>query len=97
VSLKVEPVQELPSAPATAVDAPVVKALERAIREVYGREAQPQGIGGGTVAAFFRQQGLPAAVWMTVSQTAHQPNEFTLLSNLLGDARVLAHVFLEEE
>ncbi|MHB8067135.1 MAG: M20 family metallo-hydrolase [Desulfobaccales bacterium] len=96
VSLKVEPVQELPSAPATALDAPVVKALERAIREVYGREANPRGIGGGTVAAFFRQKGLPAAVWMTVSQTAHQPNEFSLLSNLLGDARVLAHVFLEE-
>ena len=31
---------------------------------------------------------------MTVSDTAHQPNEFCLLSNLLGDARVLAHVFL---
>lgn len=97
VGLKVEPVQELPSAPPTALDAPVVQALIRAIREVYGREAEPRGIGGGTVAAFFRQQGLPAAVWMTVSQTAHQPNEFCLLSNLLGDARVLAHVFLEEE
>jgi succinyl-diaminopimelate desuccinylase len=97
VSLKVEPVQELSSAPPTPPDAPVVQALMRAIREVYGREAIPQGIGGGTVAAFFRQQGLPAAVWMTVSQTAHQPNEFSLLSNILGDARVLAHVFLEEE
>jgi len=97
VSLKVEPVQELASAPATPADAPVVQALIRAIREVYGREAGPRGIGGGTVAAFFRQKGLPAAVWMTVSQTAHQPNEFCLLSNLLGDARVLAHVFLEEE
>jgi succinyl-diaminopimelate desuccinylase len=97
VKLTVEPVQELPSAPATPLDAPVVKALERAIQEVYGRDPQPRGIGGGTVAAFFRQQGLHAAVWMTVSQTAHQPNEFTLLSNLLGDARVLAHVFLEKD
>ncbi|OGP69719.1 MAG: hypothetical protein A2Z73_01290 [Deltaproteobacteria bacterium RBG_13_60_28] len=87
----------MPSAPPTAADAPVVQALMRAIREVYGREAGPRGIGGGTVAAFFRQKGLPAAVWMTVTQTAHQPNEFCLLSNLLGDARVLAHVFLEEE
>jgi succinyl-diaminopimelate desuccinylase len=73
----------------------VVTALQRAIRRVYGREATPRGIGGGTVAAFFRQAGLPAAVWMTVSDTAHQPNEFCLLSNLLGDARVLAHVFWE--
>ncbi len=33
---------------------------------------------------------------MTVSHTAHQPNEFCLLSNMVGDARVLAHVFLAE-
>jgi len=97
VTLNVEPVQELKSAPATDPEAPVVKALVKAIREVYGREARPQGIGGGTVAAFFRQQGLPAAVWMTVSHTAHQPNEFCLVSNLVGDARVLAHVFLAGE
>lgn len=96
VTLEVEPVQDLQAAPATVPDAPVVLALQRAIREVYGREAKPQGIGGGTVAAFFRQQGLPAAVWMTVSDTAHSPNEFCLLSNLLGDAKVLAHVFLEK-
>jgi succinyl-diaminopimelate desuccinylase len=72
----------------------VVTALSRAIRAVYGREAVPQGIGGGTVAAFFRRRGLPAAVWMTVSETAHQPNEFCRLSTLVGDAQVLAHVFL---
>jgi len=97
VDLSLEPVQELKSPPATDPEAPVVQALVKAIREVYGRQARPQGIGGGTVAAFFRQCGLPAAVWMTVSQTAHQPNEFCLVSNLVGDARVLAHVFLAED
>ena len=97
VEVSVEAVQELKSPPATDPAAPVVRALVAAIREVYGREARPQGIGGGTVAAFFRQQQLPVAVWMTVSHTAHQPNEFCLLSNMLGDARVMAHVFLGEE
>jgi succinyl-diaminopimelate desuccinylase len=96
VSLNVEVVQELKSAPPTDPNSPVVQALVAAIKEVYGREAKPQGIGGGTVAAFFRQQGLPAAVWMTVSNMAHQPNEFTLISNLVGDARVFAHVFLAD-
>jgi succinyl-diaminopimelate desuccinylase len=96
VTVTVDPVQELKSAPTTDPEAPVVQALVRAIREVYGREAKPQGIGGGTVAAFFRQRRLPAAVWMTVSHSAHQPNEFCLLSNLVNDARVMAHVFLEE-
>jgi succinyl-diaminopimelate desuccinylase len=97
VTLRVEPVQALTAAPPTPADAPVVLALTKAIREVYGREASPRGIGGGTVAAFFRQVGLPAAVWMTVDDTAHQPNEFCSLSKLMGDAQVLAHVLLSEE
>jgi succinyl-diaminopimelate desuccinylase len=97
VSLEVETVQSLPSAPPTAPDAPVVKALQQAIRQVYGREATPQGIGGGTVAAFFRKAGLPAAVWMTANDCAHQPNEFCFLSHILGDAKVLAHVCLLAE
>jgi succinyl-diaminopimelate desuccinylase len=92
VTVEVEQVQALPSAPPTAPEAPVVKALEAAVREVYGRQATPQGIGGGTVAAFFRNAGLPAAVWMTANDCAHQPNEFCYLSHLLGDAKVLAHV-----
>jgi succinyl-diaminopimelate desuccinylase len=97
VSLEVETVQALPSTPPTAPDAPVVKALQQAIRQVYGREATPQGIGGGTVAAFFRKAGLPAAVWMTANDCAHQPNEFCFLSHLLGDAKVLAHLCLLAE
>ena len=97
VTLTVEPVQTLASAPPTAPDAPVVMALQQAIRQVYGRKATPQGIGGGTVAAFFRQAGLPAAVWMTANDCAHQPNEFCFLSHLLGDAKVLAHVCLMAE
>ena len=97
LSITVEPAYRQDAINPTSEDAPVVKALITAIKGVTGLEATPMGIGGGTVAAFFRQQGLPAAVWMTVSRTAHQPNEFCLLTNLLGDARVLAHVFLEEE
>jgi succinyl-diaminopimelate desuccinylase len=94
VTLRMEPAQELQSAPPTSPEAPVVKALARAIKDVYGREGKPLGIGGGTVAAFFRQAGLPTAVWMTVNQTAHQPNEYCSLTNLIGDAQVLAHVFM---
>jgi len=97
VSLQVEPVQALQAPPATSPDAPVVRALEEAIKTVYDREARPQGIGGGTVAAFFRQQGLPAAVWMTTNDTAHQPNEYCEIGTLIDDARVLAHVILNSD
>ena len=96
MTLEVEPVQELQAAPATAPDAPVVLALQRAIRAVYGREARPQGIGGGTVAALFRRAGLPAVVWGTIADTCHQPNEYALISNTLSDAAVLAALFLAD-
>ncbi len=97
VSIDIEAVQELQAPPATPAEAPVVKALERAVRAVYGRQARPQGIGGGTVAAFFRRQGLPAAVWMSDAFTAHQPNEAVNIHTLIGDCQVLAHVFCQEE
>jgi succinyl-diaminopimelate desuccinylase len=97
VTVDVETVQTLASAPPTPAEAPVVKALQQAVRQVYGREALPRGIGGGTVAAFFRKAGLPAAVWMTANDCAHQPNEFCFLSHLLGDAKVLAYVCLMAE
>ncbi len=84
------------AAPPTPSDAPVVLALKKAIKDVYNREAKPMGIGGGTVAAYVRRVGLNAAVWSTVDETAHQPNEYAKISNILGDAKVLAHVFLQK-
>ncbi len=94
VVITVQTVQEVQSPPATPADAPVVQALVRAIDAVYHRRAEPRGIGGGTVAAFFRRLGLPAAVWMTDEFTAHQPNEYVNLNHLIGDCQVFAHVFL---
>ena len=81
----------------TPADSPVVVALSKAIREVTGREARPMGIGGGTVAAFFRKSGLPAVVWSTSSDTAHQPNESCLISDILSDAKVFASVYLQDQ
>lgn len=94
VRVKVETAYQVQAPLATPADAPVVKALARGVAEVHGREARPMGIGGGTVAAFFRAKGLPAAVWSTIPENAHAPNEFTLVSYLIADAKVLAHIFL---
>jgi len=96
VSITMEAVQEVPAAPPTSPEAPVVLALQRAIHEVLGKEARPVGIGGGTVAAIFRQAGFEAACWSTVEETAHQPNESCVIDNMVGDAKVFAHVFLQE-
>jgi succinyl-diaminopimelate desuccinylase len=52
------------------------------------------GIGGGTVAACIRRKGFHAAVWARMDETMHGPNEYCILSNLLGDAKVFAHLLL---
>jgi len=94
VRVEVEHVMKDQAAPPTPADAPVVLGLQKAIKAVYGRDAQPGGVGGGTVAAFFRRAGLPAAVWSTSLETAHQPNEYCPIDALVGDAKVFAHLFL---
>jgi succinyl-diaminopimelate desuccinylase len=75
---------------ATPVDSPLVTLLSRAARDVYGVDTRPIGIGGGTVGAFLRNAGIPAAVWSRMADTAHQPNEYALTANILGDAKVMA-------
>ncbi len=93
VEVEVSHVMRQEAAPPTPADAPVVTALREAVKRVYGVEAKPMGIGGGTVAAFLRGAGLAAAVWSRIDETAHQPNEYSLLSNTLGDAKVLLRLF----
>ena len=95
VSIEVEPVYRQDAAAPTPGDAPVVEALKKAVRKVKGLEAKPMGIGGGTVAAFFRKAGLPAAVWASESDTPHQPDEYCLISNIMADAKVFAAIFLD--
>ncbi|HEX9817115.1 MAG TPA: hypothetical protein VGB18_09060, partial [Candidatus Thermoplasmatota archaeon] len=55
------------------------------------------GVGGGTVAAIFRRQGYPAAVWSTYDELAHQPNEYCVVKNMVADAVVYAHLMTQPE
>lgn len=79
---------------ATASDAPVVRELAGAVKEVYGVDAHPIGIGGGTVGAYLRTAGYDCVVWARMNETAHQPNESAELANLVGDAKVFAALAL---
>ncbi len=90
VKIAFEPQQEAQAAPPTDPNAPIVKALEKAIREIYKVEPKVQGIGGGTVAAFFRRLNLAAVVYSRLNESAHQPNEYCILDNLMGDAKIFA-------
>jgi len=96
VKITLEETQKAPAAPPTSADAPVAQALKRAIRAIYGKEGKATGIGGGTVAALFRTANFSAACWSKIDETAHQPNEYCIIDNMMGDAKVFAHIFLQE-
>ncbi len=76
----------------TPRDSLIVKMLEEAIEKIKGKKAEIKGIGGGTVAAFLREKGLPAVVWSTTTDTAHKPDEFCLISNIIDDAKIMAYL-----
>jgi len=84
------------AAPPTPIDAPIVKALESAISDIRRVKPKVMGIGGGTVAAFFRKAGFNAAVWATQDETLHEPNEYVRIQNIIDDAKVFAHTALQD-
>jgi len=90
VKISFASMQRAEAAPPTSPDAEVVTLVSEAIKEVHGVKARTMGIGGGTVAAVFRKMGLPAVVSAKLDETAHQPNEYCILDNLIGDAKVCA-------
>jgi succinyl-diaminopimelate desuccinylase len=74
----------------TDANSNVVRILKEVIRISRKIEPKVGGIGGGTCAAFFRKAGVPAVVWSTIDETAHQPDEYTKVENLVKDAKVFA-------
>ena len=97
VKIEISTEQAEQAAPATPVDAVVVKLLREGIREVNGREARAQGIGGGTVAAILRRKGLPVAVWSTMDEVGHQPDEYCIIENMVKDAKVFVWCAMAQE
>ncbi len=95
--IEVETAHREDAAEPTPPDAPVVQSLKKLVKKVSGNDAGPVGIGGGTVAAFFRKAGLPAAVWCTMCDTPHQPNEYALISNIITDTKIFACLYMGEE
>jgi succinyl-diaminopimelate desuccinylase len=95
VEVEFSPVCYLQAPPPTPVDSPVVSALKEAVSDVYGVKAFAGGVGAGTLASYFRRKGYPAAVWAKSSLNAHQPDEKCPIDNIVGDAKVFAHIFLQ--
>jgi succinyl-diaminopimelate desuccinylase len=60
------------AAASTPQDAPIVK----------------RGISASTVASILRRAGHHAAVWETVENSAHSPNEYAVVDNMVNDCKV---------
>jgi succinyl-diaminopimelate desuccinylase len=87
--IEVEVVQKEHS-PSTPENSEIVELLKKAISSVRGITPSVFGIGGNTCAAFFRKAGFHTAVWSTVDGTAHKPNEYAVIDNIVEDAKVFA-------
>jgi succinyl-diaminopimelate desuccinylase len=95
VKIDIEPVQQVQAPEPTPNDSAVVLALKEAIKDIYHVRAKTVGVGAGTVAAVFRRYGYEAAVWSKLRYKAHQPNECCLIDNMVGNAKVFAHLMLQ--
>ena len=78
----------------TPSDSEIVQKLVEAIKET-GVDAYYGGIGGGTCAAMLREHNIPAAVWATLDELAHQPNEYVIIDNLVRDTGIFLATILK--
>jgi succinyl-diaminopimelate desuccinylase len=91
-NIKIEPIQKTVAPKPTDAHARIVEMLREAVKSVRKIDPNVGGIGGGTCAAYFRRAGLPAVVWSTIDEVAHQPNEYAWIKNMVNDAKVYAHL-----
>ena len=92
MEIEIKPIQQEENTVVTSPKSEVVERLKISLNDLRGIDAKPVGIGGGTVALFFRRKGIPTAVWSTIEEKGHQPNEYCKIQNLIDDAKIFVHV-----
>ena len=85
-----EIIQKEPAPNLLSGNTEIVTLLKSALKNARGFEATVGGIGGGSCAAYFRKQGIPAALWSTVDEVMHQPDEYCKIENVVADAKIFA-------
>lgn len=93
VKIDVEAVQD-ESSPPLSPKSELVSTLSKAIKRVRGRQVQIMGIGGGTVAAYFRRAGVDTVVYCSGEETGHSTGEYCRIDNLVTDSKVFATLAL---
>ena len=91
-AISLEIVEKATAGPATSERSEVASLLASAIRRVSRVQPRFVGIGGQTVGNLFRRDGIPTAVWSTVDDVPHEPNEYSRIKNLINDTKVFAAI-----
>lgn len=94
VKISCEFLQRVDSPEPTPIDSNIVVNLQKSIED-SGVKVKIGGIGGGTCAAMLRELGIPAVVWSTLDELAHQPNEYVIIDNLVTDTKILISTVLK--
>jgi succinyl-diaminopimelate desuccinylase len=77
----------------TPIRSRIVELLTRAVKVATGTTPVTGGIGGGTCAALLRNSGFEVAVWETIHNRAHSPDEYILVNNMVKDCKVFTALF----
>ncbi len=91
IEIKVEQMTHSAQMP---LDADIVKLLQTGLKQTRNIQGKLIGVGGGTVANYFRERGIPAAVWGTGDDVAHIMNEYCKIENLIADSKTMAAMSL---
>jgi len=80
--------------PATAPEAEIVRLVQRAVPSVTKQSTKLVGLSGQTVGNVFREYGYPCVGWgcSEAESTAHQPNEYYTMTNLLMEAKAFSAI-----
>ena len=90
VGIRLDIVQKDSAGPATSAGSEVSLLLARAVQRATKKRPRFVGTGGLTVGNLFRKEGISTAVWSTIDEVPHEPNEYCRIKNLVGDAKVFA-------
>lgn len=86
------------SSPKTPENSEIAIRLSRTVEKIRGIKTRFIGIGGNTCASFLRSMGFKDTVaWCTSDGTAHKPNEYCVIENMVEDAKVFYSICFDPE